>query len=79
MDEECADIMSVRVRYGPNPSFSLTNLKNNQAIGGIRLFTSELNKVLFFFNELLCLYPDSTLTKYGCPSRVDYDDNTWFK
>ena len=79
MNEECADIMAVRVRYGANPSFSLSNLKSNQAIGGIRLFTSELNKVLFFLNESMSLYPDSALTKYGFHTRVDYDDNTWFK
>ena len=78
LDEECAEIMSVRVNYGPNPSFSMTNLRNNQAIGGIRLFTSELQKVMFFFNELMNLYPDSTLTKFGAPSRVDYDKKYYF-
>ena len=48
MDEECGQLVSVRVKYGANPSFTLLNLKNNQVISGIRLFTSELQKVMTF-------------------------------
>ena len=79
LDEECTEKMAVRIRYGINPSFALSNLKSSQAIGGIRLFASELSKVLLFLNESMSLYPDSALTKYGCHTRVHYQDNTWFK
>ena len=78
MDEECGQLISVRVNYGANPSFTLSNLKNNQVMSGIRLFTSELQKVMTFFNEQMNLYPDSVLTKFGAPSRVAYDNNSWF-
>ena len=79
LDEECAERMGVRIRYGLNPSFAISNIKNNQAIGGIRLFASELSKVMLFMNESMSLYPDSALNKYGGHTRVDYQDNTWFK
>ena len=51
LDEECAERMGVRIRYGLNPSFAISNIKNKQPIGGIRLFASELSKVMLFMNE----------------------------
>ena len=78
MDEECGQIISMKVNYGANPSFTLSNLKNNRAISGIRLFASELQKVMTFYNETMNLYPESVLSRFGAPSRVPYDNNSWF-
>ena len=46
LDEKCQERMSIRIRYGLIPSIDLSNMKNNQPIGGIRLFASELHKVM---------------------------------
>ena len=79
LDEACQERMNMKIRYGKNPSFALSNLKNERPIGGIRVFASELHKILLFMNESMSLYTDSALNQYAGHARVPYQDTTWFK
>ena len=64
LDEACQERMIMKIRYGKNPTFALSNLKNERPIRGIRIFASELHKMLLFMNESMSLYSDNALNQY---------------
>ena len=79
LDEAVQERISIKIKNGRNPSFALSNLKNERLIGGICVFASELHKMLLLMNESMSLYSDKELNQYTGHARVDYQDMKWFK